>query len=112
VEKAECSTPKIHCLPYRDASDNLICSTDKETVFLTYSSQECKIGGPRISFGDNFSHQRNWSRHSNSDSLRTKESNIAIGLGSQDSRGDVKGTYVKLRNVRAVRLNLEVHATL
>jgi len=32
----------IHFLPQRDARDNLLCSTDKETFFLTDSSQQKK----------------------------------------------------------------------
>jgi len=53
----------IQFLPHRDAWDNVLCSTGKETFFFTDSSrpnrhrwvaQKYKVGVPRIWFGNNF----------------------------------------------------------
>jgi len=105
----------IHFLPHRDAWDNVICSTGKETFFLTDSSQqnkhswiahEWKFGGSRIWFGINFSQQRNFTWNNNGSALRTKLRNITNGLGRQDSRGGVNSTYVHLRSIRAVHFSL------
>jgi len=92
----------IHFLPQRDAWDNLLCSTGKETFFLTDSSQqnkhswmahEWKFGGSRIWFGINFSQQSNWTRNNKSAALRTKHRNITYGFRCRDSRGGVNSTY-------------------
>jgi len=75
----------------------------KRHFSLPTARRSAKFGGPSIWFGNNFTQQRNWSRHS--DTLRRKQRNIAIRLGSQNSWGGVKVTCVDLRSVRAVRLN-------
>jgi hypothetical protein len=89
----------IQFLPYRDAIDNVLCSTGKDTHFLTdcsrpnghrYVAQECKVLGTR-----------------NSDALRTKQRNIESGLGCQDSWGGINSTYVDMRSSQAVYLNLK-----
>ena len=78
----------------------------KRHFSLPTAHRSAKFGARSIWFGNNFTQQRNWSRHSNSDTLRKKQRNVAIGLGRQVSWGGVNVKCVDLRTVRAVRLNL------
>jgi hypothetical protein len=99
-------TPSHSLLTSQRCVEIVPSSKGKETFFLTdisrtnghrWVAQKCKVRGPRIWFENSFLWHHRCKRHCKSDALRT---------GCQDIWGGVKITYVDLRSIRAVHLNL------
>jgi len=75
--------------------ENELCSTDKETSFLTDCSQpkrqrnvaqRYKVSGLLNPFGNNVSYQRKSYKYNNSDVMRTTNATTATSCGQNSSK--------------------------